>query len=87
MKRIWAQCLKELAQFRRDRLTLALAFFLPMVALLLYGYATRLEAKDIPIAVQNFDSSSLSRDYLDALFNNGQLKNGAVGTRRCNEAT
>ncbi len=74
MKRIWAQCLKELAQFRRDRLTLALAFFLPMVALLLYGYATRLEAKDIPIAVQNFDSSSLSRDYLDTLFNNGQLK-------------
>lgn len=74
MKRIIAQCMKELAQFRRDKLTLALAFFLPMVALLLYGYATRLEAKDIPIAVQNFDSSSLSRDYLDTLFNNGQLK-------------
>lgn len=74
MKRIWAQCLKEIAQFRRDRLTLALAFFLPMVALLLYGYATRLEAKDIPVAIQNFDTSSLSRDYIDTLFNNGQLQ-------------
>lgn len=74
MKRVWAQCLKELAQFRRDRLTLALAFFLPLVALLLYGYATRLEAKDIPIAVRNFDNSALSRDYLDTLFHNGQLK-------------
>lgn len=74
MKRIWAQCLKEIAQFRRDKLTLALAFFLPLVALLLYGYATRLEAKDIPVAIQNFDSSSLSRDYVDTLFNNGQLK-------------
>ncbi len=74
MRRIWAQCLKELAQFRRDRLTLALAFFLPMVALLLYGYATRLEAKDIPVAVQNYDSGALSRDYVDTLFHNDQLK-------------
>lgn len=73
MKRVLAQCMKELAQFRRDRLTLALAFFLPMVALLLYGYATRLEAKDIPITLQNFDNSALSRDYIDTLFNNGQL--------------
>ena len=26
--RIWSQCIKELAQFRRDRLTVALAFLL-----------------------------------------------------------
>lgn len=74
MKRIWAQCLKEIAQFRRDKLTLALAFFLPLVSLLLFGFATRLEAKDIPVAIQNFDNSALSRDYIATLFNNGQLK-------------
>lgn len=75
MKRIWAQCVKELAQFRRDKLTLALAFFLPLIALLLYGYATRLEAKDIPVAVQNFDNGAMSREYIATLFANGQLKN------------
>jgi ABC-2 type transport system permease protein len=73
MKRIIAQCLKELAQFRRDRLTLALAFVLPLVALLIYGFATRLEAKNIPMAIQDFDQSFLSRRYVDRLFATNQF--------------
>ena len=28
-RRVWVQCIKELVEFRRDRLTLALAFALP----------------------------------------------------------
>jgi len=71
--RIFSQAGKEIAQFRRDKLTLALAFLLPSVAMLLYGYATRLESKDIPVAVQNFDNGALSREYIDTIFANGQL--------------
>ena len=41
MKRVLAQCTKELAQFRRDRLTVALAFVLPLAILLIYGFAIR----------------------------------------------
>jgi hypothetical protein len=41
--RIWTQCVKELAQFRRDRLTVALVLILPMITLLLFGFAIRLE--------------------------------------------
>ncbi|MHC5761062.1 hypothetical protein [Nostoc sp.] len=41
MKRIFAQCTKELVQFRRDRLTLALAFLLPFLTLLIFGFAIR----------------------------------------------
>ena len=74
MKKVLAQIGKEIAQFRRDKLTLALAFFLPFVALLLYGYATRLESKHILVAVKNFDTGSLSRDYIDTLFATGQLQ-------------
>lgn len=73
MKRIVAHAVKEIAQFRRDKLTLALAFVLPVMAMLLYGYATRLESKNIPVAVRNFDSGALSRDYIDTIFANGQL--------------
>jgi ABC-2 type transport system permease protein len=51
MKRILAQCNKELAQFRRDRLTLALAFILPVMTLFIFGFAIRLEAKNIALAV------------------------------------
>jgi ABC-2 type transport system permease protein len=68
MKRILSQCSKELSQFRRDRLTLALAFILPMMTLLIFGFAIRLEAKDIPLLVQDLDRSVLSRQYSDRLF-------------------
>jgi ABC-2 type transport system permease protein len=68
MKRVISQCLKELAQFRRDRLTVALAFILPLAVLLIYGYAIRLEAKNIPLSVQDFDHSQLSRSYVERLF-------------------
>lgn len=68
MKRILSQCVKELAQFRRDRLTLALAFLLPFVTLLIFGFAIRLEAKDIPLLVQDFDQSVISQQYRDRLF-------------------
>jgi ABC-2 type transport system permease protein len=68
MKRVLSQCLKELLQFRRDRLTLALAFILPTVTLLIFGFAIRLEAKDIPLLVQDFDRTVLSREYSDRLF-------------------
>jgi ABC-2 type transport system permease protein len=68
MNRILAQCWKELVQFSRDRLTLALAFVLPMMTLLIFGFAIRLEAKNIPVAVQDFDNSPLSRSYVEQIF-------------------
>lgn len=73
MKKIWAQFVKELAQFRRDRLTLALAFVLPLMTLLIFGFAIRLEAKNIPLVVQDFDNSNLSHAYIERLFANNQF--------------
>lgn len=65
LRRALAQTRKELFQFRRDPLTVLLAYALPFVALLMYGFATRLEAKDIPVAIINYDSGKLSREYVD----------------------
>ncbi|GAB4231191.1 MAG: ABC transporter permease [Stanieria sp.] len=73
MKRILAQCLKELNQFRRDRLTVALALILPLGMLLIYGYAIRLETKNIPLSVQDFDNSYLSRSYVERLYATNQF--------------
>ena len=73
MKRILAQCTKELAQFRRDRLTVALAFVLPLAILLIYGFAIRLETKNIPLSVQDFDLSPLSRSYIAQLYATNQF--------------
>ena len=75
--RIWNQCIKELAQFRRDRLTVALAFLLPLLTLLIFGFAIRLEAKNIPLAVQDFDNSPLSRSYVERLYATNQFEPSA----------
>lgn len=73
MKRIFSQCIKEIAQFRRDRLTLGLAFLLPFLTLLIFGFAIRLESKDIPLIVQDFDRTNLSRSYIERLYSTNQF--------------
>jgi ABC-2 type transport system permease protein len=73
MKRIISQCIKELAQFRRDHLTVALAFFLPFIALIIFGFAIRLEAKNIPLYVRDFDLTNTSRAYIERLFATNQF--------------
>ena len=73
MKKVIAQCKKELAQFGRDKLTVALAFFLPVLTLLLYGFGIRLEIKNIALVVQNFDNGTLSYDLVDRIYNNAQF--------------
>ena len=73
MKKILAQCKKELAQFVRDKLTVALAFALPLLSLLLFGFGVRLEIKHIPLVIQNFDSGLMSYDLVDRLFENAQF--------------
>ncbi len=73
MKKVLAQCKKELAQFIRDRLTVALAFILPFLSLMLFGFGVRLEIKHIPLVVQNFDLGSLSYDLVDRFYNNEQF--------------
>ena len=74
MKRIIAQSQKEIGQFLRDRLTVALAFVLPLMTLLILGYAIRLEEKNISIAIQDEDNSPLSRDFTERLLSTDQLE-------------
>lgn len=74
MKRIWVQCSKELVQFRRDHLTVMLAFLLPLFYLLIYGFAIRLEIKEIPLVVQDFDNSPMSRSYVEQLVATNQFQ-------------
>jgi ABC-2 type transport system permease protein len=68
IRRIRNQFFKELEQFQRDRLGVALAFILPVIALLIIGLAIRLEAKNIPLAVRDLDQTTLSRSYIERLY-------------------
>lgn len=81
MKRIISQCIKELSQIKRDRLTLA--FLLPFMTLLIFGFATRLESQNIPLIIQDYDHTNLSNSYIEnyMLLINLSLKNGQEKTQ------
>jgi ABC-2 type transport system permease protein len=67
LRRAAAQFRKEVAQFRRDRFSVLLTFVLPVVMLLIFGYAIRLEAHDVPLAVVDGDRSPASRAIAERL--------------------
>jgi ABC-2 type transport system permease protein len=53
---------KELLQLRRDKLTLAMMAAMPVVLLLLFGYAINTDVRHIPTLVDDHDRSAASRD-------------------------
>src|SRR6202163_2978867 len=67
MRRIVAQTRKELTQIVRDWRTLALALVLPVVLLVLMSTAISLTVNDLPIVVQDFDDSTASHNFIDAV--------------------
>lgn len=74
MRRILAQTMKEWAEFKRDRLSLSLAFLLPLITLLLFGYGVRLQSHDIPVMVQDDSKSALSRAFIERLTGTNLLR-------------
>lgn len=66
MGRIRAILHKEFLQLRRDRMTLALIFMIPLVQLLLFGYAIQTEVRHIPTVVFDQSLSAGSRDLVDS---------------------
>lgn len=71
MSRIYAVLVKEFLQMKRDRMTLALVFMLPLVQLLLFGFAIQTEVKHIPTVVFDQSLSPKSRDLLDTFSASG----------------
>lgn len=69
--RIWAVLMKEFKQLTRDRLTYAMILVLPVVQLILFGYAINTEPRHLPTAVLVQEDSVLARSTLAALENSG----------------
>jgi ABC-2 type transport system permease protein len=64
-----AVAIKEFRQIGRDRRTLMILLFVPAFFLLLYGYALNFDIRNVPLAVQDNDHSSASRDVISAFVN------------------
>src|ERR1022692_1471464 len=48
---MWAMVTKEFRQLKRDRRTLAMMIILPILLLVVFGYAARFDVKSIPTVV------------------------------------
>ncbi len=59
--RLWAIAVKELIQLRRDRLTLAMMIVVPVMQLLLFGYAIDTDVRNMPTVVYDQDRSAQAR--------------------------
>jgi ABC-2 type transport system permease protein len=69
LSRILAVLSKEFTQLVRDRLTYAMIIGIPVIQLLLFGYAINSDPKHLPTAVLVQDQGQFSRSILAALDN------------------
>ena len=67
MKRLLALAHKELIQLRRDRLTFGMIVGIPVMQLLLFGYAINMDIRHLPTVVLDHDRSAVSRDLVQRL--------------------
>src|SRR5262245_4717944 len=65
--RWWGIALKEFLQLRRDRITFGMIVGIPIVQIVLFGYAINSDPKQLPTAVVMGDRSEFTRSYLAAM--------------------
>jgi len=74
LNRILAVLTKEFIQLTRDRLTYGMILVMPIVQLMLFGYAINNDPRDLPTAVLVQDHGPMARSTLAALNNSGYFK-------------
>jgi ABC-2 type transport system permease protein len=68
-RRTFAMLVKEFIQLKRDRVSFAMIIIVPLVQLMLFGYAINTMPRNLPTAVLMQESTDLSRSILAALEN------------------
>jgi ABC-2 type transport system permease protein len=74
LRKTWAMLVKEFIQLKRDRVSFAMIIVIPLVQLMLFGYAINTTPRDLPTAVLLQESTDLSRSILAALQNTKYFK-------------
>lgn len=68
-RKVWSVARKELIQASRDPLSLAMLLGVPLMMLLLYGYAVNFDVRHVHLAVQDLDKSAASRELVASFVN------------------
>jgi ABC-2 type transport system permease protein len=64
MKRIFAIAVKEMLHILRDPRSLMLAIAMPLIMVLLYGYAINMDIKRLRVGILDLDHTSQSADFI-----------------------
>lgn len=68
-RRLWAIVVKEFIQMRRDRMTFGMMIGIPLLQLVLFGFAINSDPKNLPAAVLMADNGPQGRTLLHAIKN------------------
>jgi ABC-2 type transport system permease protein len=74
LQRLVAVFIKEFQQMMRDRLTFAMAVGVPIMQLILFGYAINTDPKGLPTVVVSADAGPLARSLSVSMQNTGYFK-------------
>jgi ABC-2 type transport system permease protein len=75
--------IKEFIQLKRDRLTFGMILGIPVIQLLIFGFAINSDPKHLPTAIMQHEPSAFARDYIAAMQNSGYFDIvGTVATER-----
>ncbi|WP_077036200.1 ABC transporter permease [Pelomonas sp. KK5] len=85
--RTFAVFLKECQQMLRDKLTFAMAVGVPIIQLVLFGYAINTDPKGLPTVVVSADSGAFARSLVATLQTSGYFKivKSGIGEREADE--
>jgi ABC-2 type transport system permease protein len=73
-RRFWAMVSKEFVQMRRDRVTFAMMLGIPVMQMVLFGYAINSDPKHLPMAVLSADHGEFSRTLVAAMQNSDYFR-------------
>jgi ABC-2 type transport system permease protein len=73
-RRFIAVLVKEFVQMRRDRLTFAMMVGVPIIQLVLFGFAINSDPKSLPTAVLSADNSIFARSFVRSMENSGYFR-------------
>jgi ABC-2 type transport system permease protein len=71
--RLWAIVVKEFVQMRRDRVTFGIMIGIPLMQLILFGFAINSDPKHLPAALLLADHGPQARTLLHAIQNTGYI--------------
>jgi ABC-2 type transport system permease protein len=69
LRKTWAVLVKEFIQLKRDRVSFVMIIMIPLLQLMLFGYAINTNPRHLPTAVLLQESSDLGRSILAAMEN------------------